>query len=1538
MKRIARVVLVGAMLIGAMLVAAPFTAAGAFELPGLDADANTYQQAIMAKSPAQPNPGQRDQALARAKAAVQAGNADGGIVAYEQALANGDDRTATWLALGELWVAAAKPDFKRALAADWLGYEAGNTPGERAAGLFAIGIVLEDHLDRQGQALEAYRAAAQEGDVPQLGARLAALTQKIGLTVKRVTVDADAEPPRACVEFTSELSPRRGVRFADYVKLEPSFDMAVEASGDSLCVAGFDFAKSYELTLLEGLPGADNLTLHKTDTETITVGNRQPSVAMRSSAFILPVGGGDGVPVTTVNVGSVALKVYRINDRNLVHQINDRQLLANLERYQAETIKEQDGQLIWQGTMAVDTKPNRQIVTAFPVNRAIGTTKPGIYIVAAEAVLNDDGARRRYDIPRATQWLVETDLALTVLRGSDGLHAFVRSYETAKPVPGIALSLVARNNGELGKATTGDDGGAAFAPGLVRGEGGDAPAAIMAYGPAGDYAMLDLTAAAFDLSDRGVGGRPAPGPLDAYLYTDRGVYRPGETVEVAGLLRDDHVNAAENLPLTLKVRRPNGSIFFDAIVKPQEAGFYHRPLVLSDTAPLGAWTVEAYADPKGQPIGQLDFAVDDFVPERLKVELAAASPVLIPKTPLTIAVDSQFLYGAPGADLGGTADMTIEVDPNPYPQLSGYHFGLVQDKLTPRLVQLSLPTSDARGHAELPIDLAEAPDTSLDLHAVIRVAVSEPGGRPTREALTLPVQTHPFAIGIKPNFDGNQMPERSDGGFAIVAVDRAGQRVAAPHLHYEIVRERTSYSWYLHEGTARFRVTVRDEKVKDGDIAATSAAAAEVTQRFEFGRYRIEVSDAASGAATSYRFWAGWELGPVAGDTPDKAEVTSDKPAYADGETAHIHVKPPYAGELLLTVMATDRVAMTRTLAIPAEGATLDLPVSRDWGPGAYVTATVFRPLVKGDTRAPLRAIGLTWLTLDPAPKTLAVAVTVPDHVKPRQTVRVPIKVSGTAPVNAAWITVAAVDEGILQLTEFTSPDPGGRFFAKRQLAVDIRDDYGRLIDAGGTPGQLRQGGDAGASGRGLPVVPTKTVALFAGPLKLDGKGEAELPLDLPDFNGQLRLMVVAFDRDRVGHGEAALIVRDDVVALATLPRFLAPGDTSQMTLSLHNLGGAPGTYTMALTASGAVGVDKPTTTIDLAAQARQTLAVGLKAGSVGIGRIALHLSGPGGFAVEHDWSIAVRPAQPVETQFQAKVLAPGEVMQANLRLLDGLVPGTTGVALSLGSAPRFDVAGLLRALQRYPYMCLEQTVSTAFPLVGVSQELLPPPLVAGAPADPPQARLEHAVSRLLDLQRFDGSFGLWSSRDSAEPWLSAYAMEFLTRARAHGTSVPEAPYSDGLRWLGEQAMRAGSGAPEEFAARAYAHYVLALASAARPGPLRYFADTFTEKLPTPLAKAQIGAALALIGDQARARQAFGAALDNLARQQWGADYGSTVRDAAAMIVLLTESHMMPERLIDLVDRLPATETGARDTSTQVGSSRVDLQACKLEYSIVSPK
>ena len=652
-------------------------------------------------------------------------------------------------------------------------------------------------------------------------------------------------------------------------------------------------------------------------------------------------------------------------------------------------------------------------------------------------------------------------------------------------------------------------------------------------------------------------------------------------------------------------------------------------------------------------------------------------------------------------------------------------------------------------------------------------------------------------------------------------------------------------------------------------------------------------------AATSVRFRAGWAASESP-DVPDNVDVSADRASYAPGATARIHIAPPFAGEATL-VVAGGRVHSLRTLTVAEGGTDVDVPVSADWGPGAYVAVHVFRPAPDPATSRPGRAIGLVWVGVDPAARKLDVAVQVPDKYPPRSHQDVPVR---TAP--GAWVTLAAVDEGILRLTQFHSPDPAAHFLGRRGLGIDIRDDWGRLIAPGeGEATALRQGGDDGASA--LPEIPQKTVTLFTPPVQAGADGIAHVALDLPDFAGQVRLMAVSWLANRVGAAEADVLVRDPLVAEPLLPRFLAPGDETRLSVLLQNLELPGGEAAADVSVEGPLQVTGPThLAATLAPGAQSVPNTVLRATGAGRGVIRLDVTGPGGFHVQRETGIIIRPARGALTAVIAGEIAPGA--EATLTPpADLYVPGTWRAVASFGGAVRYDPAALVRALETFPLMCLEQAASKGFPLA-----VLPDGPVAG---DQRSARLLASVASVLDRQRFDGGFGLWSAAGEAEPWLSSYATEFLIRAKAAGAPVPEQALKDALKFAADAADGTFD-KPGELADQAYRLYVLALAGQGMPGAARVLAEQM-EALPTPLSRAQLGAALLAAHDRPRAEGAFVFALNTMTRRSWGEDYGTALRDQVAVAMLLRESGLLPDRLQRLLASLPGSDLNPDALSTQ---------------------
>jgi alpha-2-macroglobulin len=1430
-----------------------------------------------------------------------------------RAIAFGADDGLIWLRLAQNMAAVGD---QRMPASAYNAYLKSTDPVERGVALFLIGRDYDRH-DKHKQALAAFERGLALTQSAAVAERVDQLKRLVAFRVTRVRVEAESDSPSACLRFNEKIAITGGVSHAAFVRSEPGYDGVATVRGDMLCVNGLKHGETYELRLLPGFPAATGERTAETFTTRVVVPDRQPSISFAGTGYVLPQRDTAGLPVTTINLDRVRVRLLRVNERNLVPSIDAEKLAMKFDSYDVEQVIARTGTLVWEGEMAISGRRNAPITTAIPLKDMLRDGGPGIYLAVVERP-----DRRPDDFERpATNWVLVSDLGLTAYSGADGMAVAVRSLADAKPISGVAVRLYARNNGELTSATSDADGLARIPGGFLRGSGGDEPFAVMAYSRDGDFNFLEVGRPAFDLSDRGVTGRRQPGPVDAFLYTDRGIYRPGETVHLIGLVRDDRAEVIASLPVTARLLRPDGVEIDKRQITGNRLGAYELTYPLARDARIGGWRVEFRLDPKAPPIGTAEFRVEDFVPPQLKVSLSAGDEPIVPGEAFPIEVAANYYYGAPGAELAVEAEATIAIDETPFPTEPGFRFGLAEEEFAGIRRDVEAPATDGEGRATAMLALNDLPDLTRPLAATVRVGVAEPSGRAVGETITRPIRTRPLAIGLRAPQGDEAVPEGQESSVEIIAVDPAGRRIAARGLRWELLRESWQYDWYSVNGIWRHRRQVRDTPIETGTLDIAADAPGSLSRNLPAGRYRWEVTDADSGAQSSLRFHVGWWVTAEMPDVPDRLEAVADKTLYRPGETATLFVKAPFAGEAEIAI-ASDRILAMRSISLPEGGATVEIPVDSGWGGGVYALVSAYRPSAFNapQRRGPGRAVGVAWFGVDPAPRTLGVTLTAPSVARPRGPVDIAIKVEGIASGEEAFVTVAAVDEAVLKLTEFDSPAPEKYYYGKRRLGVELRDIYGRLIDprAGGV-GILRSGGDqfARRSVAGLPDRSSRVVALFSGPVRVGGDGTATVRFDVPDFQGELRVMAVAYGARKLGSITAAIVVRDPVVTLVSLPRFLAPGDNARIGVVVNNLEGAPGDYRLILAATGAGTFAAPIEqSVPLAAGQSFFDGFALSATTTGNIALKLELTSPGGLRIARDFTIGVRPAQSYQLRRFVGRLEPGQSVTLDDNAADAFLPGTGEAFLTVSPRPDWDVPGLLRALDRYAYGCLEQTTSRALPLLYVDA-------VAGLwrtdPGFSPAETVDRAIGRAVELQRADGSFGVWTDTDETVPWLNAYAADFLIRAREHGKNVPDFAIRGALGWLRDY-VRQDHTRAEALPAIAYAHYVLARGGAGDVPTLRYFNDTQLAKLPTQLAKAQLGAALAQAGDVTRANAAYDAALGPPPRRPPGlrfADFGSELRDSAATLAFAAGNPRRTPRLTEVMDRVAELFARADRTSTQ---------------------
>ena len=1442
-----------------------------------------------------------------------------GLQILGQIAASTPDDSANWLRLARTIFQISPANnseqtflLERASTAAYIAYQRAGNAADEAEALSVLGRAMSERkLWRP--ALDALRLSLDLREVADVRGRYEKMRDEHGFRLLDYTVDSNSASPRACFQFSEDLAKRTD--FTPFLALAGSDKPALSSEERQLCVDGLKHGERYNIVLRAGLPSAVKEGLPKSAEFNIYVRDRKPFVRFTGRAYVLPRTGQRGIPLVSVNTPAVTVNVFRIGDRNLINTVVDSDFQRALNRYELSSLGNERGVKVWSGELATATTLNQDVTTAFPVDQALGGLQPGVYVMTAAA----KGPGSDDDSQLATQWFIVSDLGLTAFSGNDGIHVFVNSLASTDAVAGAEVRLVARNNEILATRKTDESGHVLFEAGLARGEGGLSPAMVTVTGEKADYAFLSLKADAFDLSDRGVAGRAVPVGADAFVYAERGVYRSNETVYLTALLRDGQGNAVTGGPLTLAIERPDGVEFRRAVLADQGAGGRSLAVPLNSAMPAGTWRVRAFTDPKAAPVGETTFMVEDYVPERIEFDISSKDKAIKADAPVEMKVDGHFLYGAPASELQLEGDLLVAPAAE-RPGFAGYRFGVADEETTSneRTPIENLPETDANGLATFPVSLAKPPTSTRPQEARIFIRMAEAGGRAVERKVVLPVAPAANMIGVKPLFGDKNVAEGDKAGFDVVFVAPDGTPLARDGLRYELLKIESHYQWYRQNSSWEYEPVKSTTRIADGDVSVDADKPSRITLSPPPGRYRLDVkSTDADGPLTSVQFDVGWYSDGSA-DTPDLLETSIDKPEYQSGDTMVVSVNARTAGKLTINVLG-DRLLTTQTSDVSEGTAQVKIPVGRDWGTGAYVVATLRRPLDTTAQRMPGRAIGLKWFGIDRKARTLTVDLSAPALVRPGATLKLPIKLGGLNPGEDAKIVVAAVDVGILNLTNYKPPAPDDYYLGQRRMSAEIRDLYGQLIDGmQGTSGQLKTGGDsAGAELQGSPPN-QKPLALYSGIVTVGADGSAEIDFDIPEFAGTARVMAVAWTATKLGRATTDVTVRDPVVLTATLPRFLLNGDHGTMSFDLDNVEGAPGDYTVNVKPSGPIKVGgNPTTTVTLAARQRSSMALALDAGGTGTAQLDVDISGPNGLTLARHYALDVKAATQILARRSIRTLAKGESLTLTSDMFSDLVQGTGSVSLSVSLSTALDAATILKALDRYPYGCSEQVTSRAMPLLYVNDLAVGAHLAMDAAVD---QRVKDAIDRLLARQGSNGSFGLWSAGGD-DAWLDAYVTDFLTRAREKGFAVPDVLFKSALDRIRNSVVNANEPEKDGGRALAYGLYVLARNGAAPIGDLRYLADTKLNNLATPIAKAQLAAALALVGDRSRAERVYAAALDSLAPKpvlEFGRiDYGSALRDAAALVTLASEGNAPHATLTQAVARVEAARGLTPYTSTQ---------------------
>lgn len=1291
-----------------------------------------------------------------------------------------------------------------------------------------------------------------------------------------------------------------------------------------------------------------------------------PTFFFASKGTVLPAGLNGGLPVVTVNTPEVDVEFLRVAPDKLPAFVDfvtgtrrkkagdadaDSEEGSDYDDYggsQRDKLKGQTSGYLLNAlkNMTTSVYTNRFLTSAvadsrktsfLPVEKIAELKEPGIYV----AVMRRPG---HFDEQYQVTYFYVSDIGLHARRQAKFTDVFTTALGSGKALGGIDIDVVGAAGKVLLKAKTDGDGHAAL-PGLPDG------ARLLLARRGKETSIIALQEPGLDLAEFDIGGH-LPRDVKLFAWSGRDLYRPGEKFILSVLVRGPDGNPLPPLPVKAELKKPSGDVVSASVWQPNPKlpGYLQQTINLPADADTGRWTLELRADPSAKRADAIvSFQVEEFLPERMKLTLQSDVKPLAAGDAFGVEVQGDYLYGSPAAGNRLLGSVAQERARNPLPkEWPGFIFGdFGDDAAAKKRVELPETALDEAGKASIDIPF----DTMATSPMRVRAALSllESGGRPVVRSIERIWWPAAAMIAVRPAFERDVTREGSMAEFELIRVTPGGKFAPVKQAQFALVRENREYYWrYDAERGWHSGYSEEAEIVQSG--AVELKARTKLTLPVGWGAYRLEITDPDTKVITRYRFYAGWNAQDAesVGNRPDRVRLQLEgAPATAGGEVT-LKIDPPHDGEALVLVEA-DKVLWSKRVSVSTAGTKVTIPIDKSWNRSdMYISTVVFRPGSQGDRVTPARAVGMTWLPMARAARQLKVSVTAPELVEPEKRAFAKVKVEN-AGGKKVMLTLSAVDVGILNITSFATPDPFDFFFGKHRFGPELTDIYGKLIERmDGTPGTLKWGGDAGKRDTKSMPKKVKLIDLFSGPVQLDAKGEASIPMDIPDFNGSLRLMVVAASEDAYGKADREMQVAAPIVAEIAMPRFIGPGDSAAVALDVTNMMKTAQDVTIKLGTDALLKLPDGTRTLKLAPRQRSILRFNVEATQpYGLARITLDVSTAGvkPVAIHREFALQVQPPVPRELDARRIRIEPGASAVLDAKLVERFHRGSATLNVSMSSKPPLNVRSIVKGLLDYPYGCLEQTTSAAYPHVFIDE--------AGAKAVglEPRTReqrakfIEGAISRIAGMQGSAGGFRLWRGDDGAyENWLTPYVTSFLLDAREAGFNVPEEMTKRAQTWMVERLNDAPNQFPDlpalpvadaagrldwtnyhanyEAARKAHQHfaelshigYMLAREQKASLASLRLLHDKYRDRARSPLPLVQLGIALALMGDAKRSAEAIDEAMKKPYglrsdwEWDWLGDYGSAVRDQAMAYALMVRhkiDHPRRETMLqNLGDRL----------------------------------
>ncbi len=1304
--------------------------------------------------------------------------------------------------------------------------------------------------------------------------------------------------------FSDRLDNKQDIN--GFISVSPAVRFSMKKSRKKILLSGaFKPGQEYAITVRQGIRSIWGGHLQADTTHHVTFHNLKPAIEFVKEGIFLPSSNHRQLRFSAVNVRRVKVTVQRIFSSTLGQYLQVANVNAGKSRNDNFNESDRVGVKIAEKNISLSGKLNDKEQYALDLSQLIRKGKLGMFLVSVSFQREDmipETKAGRYG--EYTDWdndpkgpgyiwrhgtiykpVLLTDIGFTHYCAGKHHVIIATSLVSGNPLGGVTVELRSYQDQVIQTAVTNREGKAEFANVTqkvyyVRGKYRN------------DTAFLLDSAMQWDTSSFDTGGNEVNRDnLRAFLFTDRGVYRPGDEVHLSLIVRNETGTFPENHPVSLKLINPRQQVALETSLRKGKDGFYVFVFKTLESDPTGVWQANVTA---GSRTFVHPIRIETVVPYKLKVQLKASPGTLTPEDKkLALTLKANYLFGTPASGLKATVNITLQKGQAGFKTFPGYRFvneTINFRSVTTQVFNHPLPRS---GIAKFSWTVPENITAPGPLTATIEARVLEKGGRANRNTLLVPVHPFRYYVGLRrPEFEYGYARTGQPFTVNTVLVNTRGKAVAGHPVQWRLYRNDRFWWWEYRNRAAfqlKFKSDVNTEEVSSGEITSASLPVPIKITPTESGEYYLEVRHGDGHTAGFFFSAYAWGESASGGKTAGILPLRSDRPNYHPGDVAIVSFPTPKTGTLVYTVLKGNDILQTRVLEVSSSDnkTQINIPVTAEMTPNAYVAISVIQPHDQTLNDRPMRLYGVLPLMVSDPSTHPGLSIEAPAELKPGKTFRVTVQTSDHDP---AQLVVAVVDEGLLGLTGFTTPDPWNFFYHRERLSALISDVFPWVIGANrGDPFSVFSvGGDmrlAMTAARQRKKEEGKRrrfrpVDLFRGPVSTDSSGKAVLTFKMPEYIGAVRIMAIAAAGKHYASAEKTVPVKKELMILPTLPRVVHPGDTIEVPVTVFGMKKGIGPVTIEIKTSGTAKVSGPSTrNISFADPGEKDVSFTLKIRkALGNADISITAKSAGATST-HRAQLQSLPVSPRLYEWKTIPVKPGQTVK--LKIPDKGMPGSNHARIVIRKRAELNIGHRLNWLIHYPYGCVEQTTSAAFPqlYLNVLSQLTPKQ----------EKRADKIINRTIErLRKFQlpsGGMSYWPGNSYLSPWGTNYAGHFLLEAKKKGYHVPDDMLANWIRFEKDRA----ESTLDDMTTRTYRLYLLALAGKGDRGAMNLIRENALNKL-SDTQKWLLAAAYKLSGmpDSASDILKKSGTTVSLSREM-GKTYGSTLRNQAILLELATQ-------------------------------------------------